>query len=194
MSQLATNTPPIFEDNGINTLPVAASTTIYYGSAVGDNGSGYARQLVAADPFRGFCLGLVANVSPGGFGAPSTAGSAGALSVAVKYSGLILATFSSVAITNVGAPVYMSDGATFSLTASGNSLVGHVHRYVSATQAVVAFNASQAPVAVTQITDSTGGTASTTVAAITAGASYAQADMVAVKNGLASIIAQLNAV
>lgn len=37
------------------------------------------------------------------------------------------------------------------------------------------------------ITDSTGGTASTTLGAITAGAAYAQADMVAVKNALASI-------
>lgn len=41
------------------------------------------------------------------------------------------------------------------------------------------------------LTDSTGGTASTTLAAITAGAAYAQADMTAVKNALASIAAQL---
>ena len=46
--------------------------------------------------------------------------------------------------------------------------------------------------AASQLTDNTGGTASTTVAAITAGAAYAQADMTAVKNGLASIIKQLN--
>lgn len=43
------------------------------------------------------------------------------------------------------------------------------------------------------ITDSTGGTASTTFAAITAGSSYAQADMVAVKNALAEIAKVLNA-
>lgn len=43
------------------------------------------------------------------------------------------------------------------------------------------------------ITDSTGGTAATTFAAITAGASYAQADMVAVKNALAEIALILNA-
>lgn len=45
---------------------------------------------------------------------------------------------------------------------------------------------------VAAITDSTGGTPSTTAAAITAGGSYAQADMVAVKNAIASILAQLN--
>jgi hypothetical protein len=43
------------------------------------------------------------------------------------------------------------------------------------------------------ITDNTGGTASGTFAAITAGATYAQADLVAVKNALAEIAAQLNA-
>lgn len=43
------------------------------------------------------------------------------------------------------------------------------------------------------ITDDTGGTASTTLAAITAGASYAESDMVAVKNALATLAAQYNA-
>lgn len=43
------------------------------------------------------------------------------------------------------------------------------------------------------ITDSTGGTPSTTFAAITAGAGYAQADMVAVKNALSQIALDLNA-
>jgi hypothetical protein len=43
------------------------------------------------------------------------------------------------------------------------------------------------------IVDNTGGAASTTFAAITAGASYAQADMVAVKNALAEIAKILNA-
>ena len=43
------------------------------------------------------------------------------------------------------------------------------------------------------LTDSTGGTASNTLAAITAGASYAQADATATKNGLASLAAKVNA-
>ena len=43
------------------------------------------------------------------------------------------------------------------------------------------------------ITDNTGGAASTTFAAIAAGASYTQADMVAVKNALAQIVVSLNA-
>jgi hypothetical protein len=43
------------------------------------------------------------------------------------------------------------------------------------------------------LTDSTGGTASTTLASIAAGASYTQADMVAVKNALSSLAAAVNA-
>lgn len=50
------------------------------------------------------------------------------------------------------------------------------------------------PDALDALTDSTGGTASQTVASITAGASYAQADMTACKNGLASIIAKITAI
>lgn len=42
------------------------------------------------------------------------------------------------------------------------------------------------------LTDSTGGTASTTLAAITAGASYTQADMVAAKNAIASLAVLVN--
>lgn len=44
------------------------------------------------------------------------------------------------------------------------------------------------------LTDSTGGTPSTTLAAIAAGAGYTQADMVAVKNALASLAQSQNAV
>ena len=43
----------------------------------------------------------------------------------------------------------------------------------------------------TSLTDNTGGAVSTTLAAITAGASYTQADMTATKNALASIAAEL---
>jgi len=53
---------------------------------------------------------------------------------------------------------------------------------------------SSATTSLTAITDSTGGTASNTIAAITAGATYAQADLTAVKNGLASVSAKVNTI
>lgn len=42
------------------------------------------------------------------------------------------------------------------------------------------------------LTDNSGGTVSSTLAAITAGSTYAQADMVAAKNAIASLNAQIN--
>lgn len=53
--------------------------------------------------------------------------------------------------------------------------------------------ALQLPLATYQsLTDSTGGTASNTLAAIAAGASYAQSDITAIKNALASLAAKVN--
>lgn len=45
---------------------------------------------------------------------------------------------------------------------------------------------------ITTLTNSTGGTASDTLAAIAAGAAYTQADMQAVRNALASIAVKVN--
>lgn len=53
---------------------------------------------------------------------------------------------------------------------------------------------STATTSLTAITDSTGGTAANTIAAITAGVGYAQADMTAVKDGLASVSAKVNTI
>lgn len=162
MSQLTANTPPIFEDSGVNYVPVKASTEIFFGSAVGIT-AGYGRQLTAGDQFAGFAIGHVNNTSPGTFANPATAGTDGALGVPVQYSGRIVATISGVAVTNVGNTVYMSDGATFTLTAAGNSRVGVVHRFVATNTAVVRFDASNNNAI--QFTDNTTGAVSTTLAA-----------------------------
>lgn len=47
---------------------------------------------------------------------------------------------------------------------------------------------------VTTFTDNSGGTASNTLAAVAAGAAYSQADIVALKNAVASLAAKLNAI
>lgn len=162
MSQLTANTPPVFEDAGVNSLPVKGASEIFFGSAVGIT-AGYARQLVAGDQFAGFAIAHVSNISPGSFAAPSTPGTDGALNVPVQYSGRIVATITGVAVTNIGASVYMSDGATFTLTASGNSRVGVVHRFVSTNTAVVRFDATSSNNIT--FTDNTTGAVSTTLAA-----------------------------
>lgn len=133
MTQLGADTPRDYELGELNDLPVKAASTIYEGSAVGDDGSGYARQLVAADPFRGFAAKKADNA----------AGAAAAINVRVRQRGRIVLSVSGLAITDVGKPVYASDGDTFTLTASTNTYVGRVVRYVSSGVGVIEFDASR---------------------------------------------------
>lgn len=153
---LSADTNLIFETGVINTLPLAASACPYKGSAIGDNGSGYARPLVAGDDFRGFADAKSDNSS----------GSAGAKNVDVIEEGKLQVTLSGVAITDVGKPVYMSDDATFTLTAGSNSLVGKVARYVTTDTCVIEFKKqiNLSAVAVATTAASLGGYGFTTAA------------------------------
>lgn len=120
-----------------NQLGVAASSVIYQGSAVG-NSSGYMRQLVAGDSFRGFARAKADN----------SAGAAGAVEVDLIEEGVIEASVAGVtALTDVGTLVYMSDGDTFTLTSTSNSKVGTIKRFISGTTVEVYFRAPTADVA-----------------------------------------------
>lgn len=111
--------------------PVIASDIIYQGAAVGENGSGYARPLVAGDPFLGFAMETIEN----------SAGAAGLKGVNVRKRGNIVLPISAIAITANDRPaVYASDDDTFTLTASTNTLIGYVSRWVSTGVAVVEFD------------------------------------------------------
>lgn len=164
-----------FELGDINELPVIASDIIYEGSAVGDNASGYARPLQAGDPFRGFALRKADNSS----------GSAGDINVKVRSRGKVNLAISSLAITDVGKDVYASDDDTFTLTASTNTRIGYVYRWISTGYGIIAFDANEGTCAA--LTDSSGGAAGNTIAAI--GGTYAQAE---VANAVASLAAKIN--
>ncbi|HQS18614.1 hypothetical protein [Reyranella sp.] len=113
--------------------PVIAADIIYRGAAVGENGSGYARPLVAADPFLGFAEAKVDNA----------AGAAGDKSVFVRQKGFIELPISGLAITANDRPgVYASDDDTFTLTSSSNTLIGYVDRWISTGLAVVEFDSA----------------------------------------------------
>lgn len=119
----------------IEEYPVIAADIIYGGAAVGENGSGYARPLAAGDPFLGFADRQVDN----------STGAAGAKNVKVKTRGRITLPISSIAITANDRPVvYASDDDTFTLTASTNSPIGVVSRWISTGWAVVEFDAALA--------------------------------------------------
>jgi hypothetical protein len=130
MGTRSSNISMVSELGTINELPVIQSDIIYEGSAVGLS-SGYARPLEAGDPFMGFAERQVDN----------SAGGNGDITVRVKTIGLVEATIDSVAITNVGDSVYMSDDDTFTLVSDSNSLIGKVYRYVTTNTCVVRFSA-----------------------------------------------------
>ncbi len=113
--------------------PVIAADIIYRGAAVGENASGYSRPLVAGDVFQGFAVAKADNAS----------GAAGDIRVTVEQKGFIELPISGLAVTaNDRAPVYASDDDTFTLTATSNSLIGYVSRWVSTGIAVVEFDAA----------------------------------------------------
>jgi predicted RecA/RadA family phage recombinase len=114
----------------VTQYPVKASQTIYEGSAVGLD-AGYARALTAGDVFVGFACGKVVE---------ATAANGGAV-VQVFKAGIVDLTITSVAVTDVGKPVYASDDGTFTLTQGANSYVGKVQKYVTTNTASVEFDA-----------------------------------------------------
>lgn len=108
-----------YDGNHVSKYPMEASSTIYQGSAVGDNGSGYAQALAAGDPFLGFCA---LNQATGG-------SAAGAVKVEIIEEGYL----HNVSVTNgtaqslAGDTVYMSDDDTFTVASTSNSAIGKLH-------------------------------------------------------------------
>lgn len=165
-----------YEIGDHNDLPVAASTTIYEGCAVGDNGSGYARKLNAGDPFRGFALRKADNSS----------GSAGDINVRVKKFGNVQLSISGLAITDVGKDVYASDDDTYTLTQSTNTRIGYVKRWISSGTGIVSFSASYGGAQINELTAATG-TAGDTISDV--GSSFSQSTL---NNNFASLAAKIN--
>lgn len=134
MATLAQDKPRAFGVGEFNELPVIASDIIFEGAAVGDNGAGLARPLVAADPFLGFAKERCDN----------SAGAASARNVKLFERGKIELDVVGVASADdVGEAVYASDDDTFTLTSAGNSAIGKVARWVSGTRCVVYFEGVQ---------------------------------------------------
>jgi len=130
MTTLALNKPRAFETGDFNDLPVVATDIIYEGAAVGENGSGYFRPLVAGDNFAGFAVAKADN----------SAGAAGAINVKVQQVGRIELEVTGVtAVTDEGSTVYASDDNTFTLSSTSNSAIGKIIRWISSTKCIVAF-------------------------------------------------------
>lgn len=132
MTTLAANKPRAYEGGNRNAIPVIASDIIYEGAAVGAvAASGHARPLQAGDRFAGFAEAKADNAS----------GAAAAINVPLIESGKIALAVSGAVITDVGQPVYATDDDTFVFSPVGGVFVGFVHRFVSAGNVILAFDA-----------------------------------------------------
>jgi hypothetical protein len=132
MTTLAAAKPRTYQLGEMEDLPMIAADIIYEGAAVGDNASGLARPLVAADPFLGFAERTADN----------SAGAASAINVRVRTRGCIQLAVTGVAsAADVSETVYASDDDTFTLTSTSNTAIGKVQRWVSGTTCIVAFEA-----------------------------------------------------
>jgi hypothetical protein len=133
MATLAADKARAFELGSVQEYPVVASDIIYEGSAVGEETNGHARPLQAGDVFLGFAESKADN----------SAGAAAAKTVRVRMRGQVqLPVAGATAVTANDRPlVYASDDDTFTLTASTNSIIGRVSRWVSSGVAVVEFDA-----------------------------------------------------
>lgn len=128
MAELTRDETRYYHLSDVEEYPVAAGVTVYEGAAVGENGSGYARPLVAGDPFLGFASKRASN----------SAGIAGAERVPVKTNGLVKLLVTGVTVAaNKGAEVYASNDGTFTVSAYGNSKIGKVHKVESDSYALV---------------------------------------------------------
>lgn len=112
--------------------PVIASDIIYQGAAVGDNGSGACRPLVAGDPFRGFAFAQADN----------SAGAVSDIDVELRKRGEVTLPVTSVTgIGDIDDTVYASDDDTFTKASTGNTAIGKIVRWVTGTTCVVYFEA-----------------------------------------------------
>jgi hypothetical protein len=135
MATLAANKPRSFElghDEMANGLPIIADDIVYEGAAVGElNDSGTFRPLASGDKFGGFATDKVDN----------SGGAASALNIPVKETGFVVLSVTGVSsAADKGKLVYATDDDTYTLTVGG-SLIGHVHRWINGTTAVVFFQA-----------------------------------------------------
>lgn len=137
MADLTTDAQLSSYNEGFQAYPVAASTTIYKGSIVGLNSSGYARAFEDGDIFVGHAQARVVNTTA----ADGNVGSNGDLNVECYADGYSLETaVTGVALTDVGAPVFATtdNNDDVSLT-PGASRVGYVEKYLGTNSAIVRF-------------------------------------------------------
>ncbi len=110
-----------FVDQELRSFKVGGSETIYKGSYVSVDSSGYAAPLAAGEKFVGLAYAGIDN----------SAGSDGDKSVKVFTVGDFEVSLSGAAVTDIGRPVFASADGTVTFDGNGNSYVGIVEQFIS---------------------------------------------------------------
>jgi hypothetical protein len=105
-----------YVDQTLRTLKVGGGERIFKGSLVSVDSSGYAAPLAAGEKFVGIAYDEADN----------TAGADGAKSVKLFTEGDFQHALASIAVTDIGLPVYASADDTITKTAASNSFVGWI--------------------------------------------------------------------
>lgn len=129
MSTLSADSPQILVGGDMDSIGIIASDIVYEGAMVGDNGAGYGRPLVAGDKFLGHSIARVTNATA----------VAGAFDIRLRTGVYRLVCSLVGLITDVGQPVYASDDQVLTFDGAGNSYVGRISRYESATKMEIEF-------------------------------------------------------
>lgn len=115
-------------DEVLNDVPAIATDIVYEGAAIGDNGSGFGRPLVAGDPFMGWSIATVDN----------SLGAAGdKLIRTIQRTTMQLDVVGATGVGDQGEIVYAADDNVFTLTVGTNTPVGKISRYVTGTTCMV---------------------------------------------------------
>jgi hypothetical protein len=129
---LSKNTPIKEVLGDFEDLPLYQAIHAYEGSMIFNRADGYATNVAGGLTFRGHADAEADNAS----------GASGAKNVRVRRGNYRLqVTLTGVALTDQGKDVYASDDGTLTLTATSNSRVGKVARYVSSNTCIVEFEA-----------------------------------------------------
>lgn len=113
----------VVNDNDIQEYAAITNDIFYVGALVGDNGSGAARPLAAADPFWGIVHPVQLDM---------TGVTANSKKVRVATRGTITnvaAITGASGLGDIGDLVYASDDGTLTKTSSSNSLIGRIANY-----------------------------------------------------------------
>lgn len=144
MTALTANRDDLRQDGDWLLYPVAASQTIYQGSAVSLNSTGFL--IPSADTASTLYVGEALeglNNSTGSNGTlPSSNGFTGAVNcIRVQLTGVYLFQFAGTATqATVGQKVYATDSQTVNATTTNSVYVGRVVRFLTASSVLVKIN------------------------------------------------------